>query len=264
MGTQFAVRIVDDDRKGFIIDIQEEGFDWYAGRDKAFFNQNWGLVTVSDQDFDAVVKKYREPWYMHLNFTTLNYSAAQDGYRIKVEADSAYISTQGVGKLTKAQIEDFLTAWGATIFAFGDNYVTFDLGMYNMLQTDNFWKNKADISQVDFTELSYNETTHTHQIQAEYPVNWGWKKVEDIVKSRGATIQSHDKIQGIILFNIICDGLLRKIKKHIIKQREISKLIKKRIYYFDSTDVQTLIDNDYEMTITKAQFLNKVKSYLDD
>jgi hypothetical protein len=113
----------------------------------------------------ADVTPYLNPWIMSVDYTVVNHQISTDGYRIDVWAE--VVSPSDVGAITKAQAEQWLQKWGCiNIITQGINAVRFDMSIFILATSNGFWG--RNVGSVIFSELSYNQSTGAHQIQADY------------------------------------------------------------------------------------------------
>ena len=199
-------------------------------------------------------------WKRSLDYKVVGQDLLQDGFRLQVFADK--VSVSRLGKITKEDVEKFLALWKARIVSFGDNSVTFDFRIYNAITAYPFWElEPARIDAISFSEISYDQISGVHRIQADCSVLLNNPTyIERYVAGKGATIISHEN--KVLVFEIMRATVLAAFKRDI--QQKTEKIIARRRYYIDASAVDSIVSQGGKMLVTKTQAISYIKDKLND
>ncbi len=194
--------------------------------------------------------QYALAWNIELDYTIVNQNLGIDGHRIRV---SNAKTNSTLGSITRAQVENFLTGWGATVFSASQNEVILDCSINGILESESFWD--IDITGVDFTELSYDEGTGVHLISLDYnSIGNNPSYVERFVARRVESIISH--ANKVIVFEAERDAVLNVFKNDI--NETVEKNIKSRQYKLTSAAVDYITGQGGVVTDTYVNFLTNL------
>jgi len=232
--------------KGDIVEIRASGTP-FDGREPDSFV----MVEVPDApmtDFEH----HNQSWEREIEFEVVASDPAQDGFRLRLYSSTA---NNGLGSIAREDVEGFITAWGGTIHNYADNEVVFDITIYDALTAPAFWELPDIADQVVFTEVSYDQATGVHQIQADYSaLGNNPTYVERYVKRMGLTIVSHSN--KILTYDadraIVRDAFQKDMKEKAKKQ------VARRRYHVPAAAVDTIIDNGGTYETDKPTLLNYV------
>jgi hypothetical protein len=254
-------------------------------------------LKIPDASVGYVENNFTIPWKRVITFTPTWY-AAQKGYRIELTATNLSVLAQGVnyGKVSKDMIENYLNKWGCTVHSFGDNSVTFDAGLFNVLTSNGFWG--LNVSNVDFTEESWDSDNNIMTVEAD--ISNIRRTVEDsseIIEDAGGTVISttytpevshiekqvnpktldpddprpltHIDVEVIDVPEVkkVTFTMSREIVNQTFKNGVKSKLediILHRQKYINSTAVNAIIANGGVYQVSKAVALNYVNDRLTE
>jgi len=207
----------------------------------------------------SAIEEYQTGWNLDIDFEIVNYDAALDGYRIKAFSTNASVS--GKGYLSIQQIENFLLRWNATVLLTSQNEVIFDIWIFNAIKSPVFWDERPNVDNVVFSE-SYDQGSGIHEITADYSaLNLNPTYVERYVRFKADEIISHSNRE--IVFTITRNNVFSEFKEDI--KRKLKKvMIGKRLYYFGSGVVDTVISQGGVITATESELESYIKSKLDD
>lgn len=193
-----------------------------------------------------------DKWKRSVEFEVVNQDLSQDGFRIRLYSATA---NNGQGEITKAEVENFINNWGGTVHSFGTNEVVFDIRIYDALVSEAFWE--IDLSNVNFSEVSYDQNTGIHRIEADYSATANSPNyVEAYVEGKGLTIVSHaDKVltydaDRSVVKKAFQDDIYAKTRTTIARRR----------YYFGGGVIDTIVANGGTMTTDLAT----LQSYIRD
>ena len=237
--------------KGDIVEIRATGTP-FGGLEPDSF------VLVEVPDIPMVDYEHcNGAWNTILDYEVVNQNLALDGFRLKVCSTTQSVSE--LGGITKDQVETYLNSWGANVLSFALNEVVFDFGIYAGVISQAFWE--ILISSVVCTEISYNQDTGTHRIQADYSaLGNNPTYVERYVRGKQATIVSH--AEKIIVFDISRSVVLAAFKQDIKEKAE--KMIKRRRYYVTHAVVDFIVSLGGVLTITETELLAYIKDKVAD
>ena len=209
----------------------------------------------------AEADAYVEMWQRRIDWEVVNQNLVIDGWRLRVFATEISVSNQGVGagKITKAMVEAFLNNWNSTIFAFGDNSVTFDIGIYNAIKSQGFWD--VNVSQVVFTELSYVQATGVHTVEVDYSASsFTRDQVVHAITMRGGTITN--EVGKVITFTITRAQVFKVFKLDI--ERKVETTLYRRKFYLPLSAVTAIRNAGGYLEVTKTQFLSYIRNKLSE
>jgi len=232
--------------KGDIVEIRATGTP-FAGKEVVYFV----VAEVPDVPMTDFIG-YSKPWNLELGFEVVAQNTAIDGYRLRLFSE---LISGVLGIVSPAAVEQFIMSWGGTIHSTAANEVVFDISIYAALTSAAFWE--IDVGQIAFSELSYNETTGIHRIQADYSALANNPTyVERYVAGMGLSIVSHaDKI---LIYDadraVVRDSFQRDIKQ------KASKTIARRRYCVGSGVVDYIVGQGGVVTTDRAT----LESYIQD
>lgn len=242
-------------KRGYIVQIFEDGTSCVNTPSPPFV-----ILKVPDITIDEV-KNYTHQWQRKINYEIINQNLVIDGWRVRVFTTNPSVTDQGVGagKITRVMVENYLNKWNATVFTFADNSVTFDATIYNAIISEGFWH--ADISQIVFSEISYDQVTGLHTVQVDYsPTPYRREQVINKINRKNGTITS--EVGKIIQFTITRQIVFDAFKQDI-KQKTESILYRRR-YYLPSDFITTIENNGRNHTITKTELLTLIHNRLTE
>jgi hypothetical protein len=201
-------------------------------------------------------QNYIDQYVQAFDYVTISANQAQDIYAVRVSASN--VNSTGHLDITKDQVERYLSGWNCDLYSASTNKVVFILDVYQLLISERFWE--ANITNFDFTKVSYTSATGAYDISASYPISNSIRKVESKVELAGGTVVSSSS--GKIRFTINRSTAIQALKEDL--KRLGQKVAYRRQYYFDPADVDTVIANGGIMTLNKTQLLNKIKNKVND
>lgn len=241
-------------KKGYPVVIKPDGWGW-GGEERL---PKFVLVKCPQVTVEQIINKANE-WRLEISYEQVAHDPVLDGYRIRVKADN--VSVSGGGALTRDKVENYLGLWGATIFSTASNEVVFDAGIYNAIKSQGFWE--GDISTLVFDEISYDQETGIHRVQANYSAStYGSQKIENAVKVRGATVIQNDVINSIITFEIDRATVFNVFKSEVKAKVDITYC--RRQYYFTEAQVDQVIAAGGEIILSAVQLNSAVHNKLDE
>ncbi|MCP4990978.1 MAG: hypothetical protein GY928_34505 [Colwellia sp.] len=200
--------------------------------------------------------QYALSWNIELDYTIVNQNLGIDGHRIRV-SNTKTNSTSG--SITRAQVENFLTGWGAIVFSASQNEVIFDCSINGILESESFWE--VDITGAVFTEVSYDQGTGIHRISLDYSAlanNPSY--AERYILRHASSIISH--ANKVIVFEVERDTILSVLKDGI--KDKVERLVKRKQYKLKSAAVDYITGQGGVVTDTYANFLTNLTDKLTE
>lgn len=206
----------------------------------------------------AQVEDRMQPWRWRLEWSVVNRSLPQDGWRVSVANADAAVS--GAGNLTRARIEPWLNRWGAAVQSAAAGAVTFDWSIYAGLQSAGWW-DVADLTGVTFSEELYDTTTGLHRVRADYTGHARYQARPDRfarsvvahLDARGVSIVSHDG--GVVVYEsqrvAVRDAFADTLRGALGTYR-------RRRYHISEADVDQILSAGGAVQVTAAQLANRV------
>ena len=262
-------------KRGYIVDIQEDSFSWGSKEGLPRFVK----VNVTDADVAGVQSMVdsvfggtdiRQSWNRKIDFANVNSNLTIDGWRIRVFALNP--GSTNKGGVTQTKAENYLNKWNASVNSATANEVVFDVAIFEdasnnpgALQSTKFW-NFDDISNLTFTENSYNETSGVHEIELDYsaePLLTGKdQQVATRVLTRGATIISHEPLSDTITFSITRNDVFQHFKE------EVRQLLETAVYRtqfrIPEATVNTIVSGGGTTDVTLATLQGYLINRLDE
>ena len=210
--------------RGMPVVVQPDGHTW----GNCEVPPEYVIIKLPGVSPDAVIEHTR-PWTTRLSFDILDSVPATDTHTIKVSAVD-FNPGSGVGKITRAKVESFLTGWGATDISASDNAVTFTVSILDAIRSPRFWAG-LDRSGMTLTELDYSPASGTHRVSIDYSgrVFESSKERTAVIKKirENATIVSHDPDARVVVLDILrstvrdefMEEVRRKTERNILRRR---------------------------------------------
>jgi hypothetical protein len=233
--------------KGDIVEIRASGTPFGGAEPDAFV-----MVEVPDIPMDDF-EGYNLAWQREIEFGVVTSDPATDGFRLRLYSSTA---NNGLGSIAREDVESFITAWGGSVHSYADNEVVFDITIYDALTAPAFWEIPDIAAQVVFTELSYDQATGVHRIQADYSaLGNNPTYVERYAKRMGLTIVSHSS--KVLTYDAERSTVNNAFQKDL--KEKARKQVARRRYHIADSVVDTIISNGGTYTTDKATLLNYVK-----
>jgi hypothetical protein len=208
----------------------------------------------------AQILAYTGKWKLEYDYEVVTHNLPQDGYRIRVF--SKYPSVSGACSITREQVENYLIHWGATYKSASQNEVVFDFTVYKSAISNGVWGNTLFIG---FTEVSYNQSTGVHVVDADYSAitpTPNPAKIEGQVIGKGGLIVSHDAENKIVRFSFDRTLVTARLKRAI--HDRLSQTFEAHQYYIDNDFIDDVVSQGGEVTVNISEMLTYVKNRLDE
>lgn len=191
---------------------------------------------------------YELPLLSVIDYTIVNSSPSLDGFRVDVFTTNKTAS--GKGQLTLAQVDAYLTSWGATIVNVNSTRVRFDFSIYGLLSSSQML---GHWPQVTLAEDSYDSVTGDHVLTVTY-INAplppkAVTEAERIVQQFGGTVNS--STPGAINFTMNRSDVINYFK--LQTKEALERVVLLRQYRFDPAFIDTAIAAGGVLSVTPAQ-----------
>jgi hypothetical protein len=166
------------------------------------------------------------------------------------------------GEHTNAQITAYIESWNGSVVSLVPDQLEFDISIADALMSHRFWNaaGQLTVSSIVFSELSYNQGTGVHRIEADYSAlgnspTW----VEEYAVEKGVIVVSHDS--RVLVFDAT-RPLVREIFESDIG-RFASRTMVERRYYLPSGVVDAIIAQGGTVTTDEATLMSYMRDKAD-
>jgi len=227
-------------------------------------------LIVSDANISGV-SQYMEPWYVELDYETLNYDDVNDIYTVRMFSNTPGLGEIGV--LKPADVASHLENWGLAISGFNSNEVVFEADMKKVFESPPFWGGVAQ--GLVFSHISFDLPSKTHTFKLSYSGYLPYRtsrtsvrnEIENFLFSNNATI-AQESIYGQLMEIVIPSlTVVQKFKTDIASKAK--KIVFARRYYITNGAMNTIEaymqnNNGDAMTTDKATLLTYLNDRLDE
>ncbi len=199
------------------------------------------------------IEAYEKRWVRVVDWVVVGSDLSIDGHRLRLSATNPGAS--GSGRITREMVRDFLDDWKFNIVSAGSGTVTVDILVYDALTSRGFFDH--DLIDIAFTELSYDQPSGVHQIQADYSANPApiGRGVDRRIRELGGTIISHSN--KIVVYEMDRADAVARLKAEFKSRFERSVAAKR--YHIAESVVDAAIAAGGELTLTPAQLMNAIE-----
>lgn len=216
---------------------------------------------TDEDDFESIKQSYNKEWRKEIDWEFVGHDYVLDGHRLKVFMTSNVVSASGLNSLTREQVETYLNKWGCSVYSVAVNEVVFDAVVFDVICSSGFWDDK-DVSNISFSENSYDQTTGIHNIEIDYSATSLLEStVINIIESKGGSITSSPT--GKVNFDINRSSVFDEFKL-AVKYAIESQIYSRRQFKIPSEYVQMALDADGTLNITRQQFATYIYNRLND
>lgn len=248
-------------RKGQPVSVQADGHP--IGTKEGL--PNFCRIRITDA-LRADLFEYLKAWTIEIDFEVLNHTTTfPDTYTVRAFNTNTAVNLQpyiGRGELIRAQIENWLSGWGAVVNSASADNVQFTATIWDALRSRGFWRYPGFILQdINFTSVNYNIGSGIHTVEADYStLNINPNKIEDAVLEAGGSIVDH--ANKVITFTIARTVVIQTFKQEV-KDRTRNYLRKKQ-YYFGNAVVDNIIANGGTIDTDLVTFQSYIRNRLTD
>lgn len=238
-------------KKGDIVLVMPDGHSWGNKEGPPLFVR----VAVPGVTIEQI-EAYTHSWKLAINIEVLSANASTGVYSVRISCSNPGIS--GTANITREQVENYLSSWGATIDAVGTNSVEFTVNLWNTMRSDGFWR--ADVSLIGFSLIGYANPIATVDVNISGVLaKWTPQRIAQVIEERGGTVISYNEPIG--RFSISRHVVIAAFQADL--KEKLEQVFIRRQYYFEPEDVDTALSIGGILELTAQQVLAHVKSKLD-
>lgn len=246
-------------KKGYVVETFEDTKPYVNPPQPPFL-----ILQITDKT-KAEVDEYMRGWVRQVDYSVIQRSVPLDGWRLELKATNPNAS--GKGHITLAKVQTYLENWGASIVGVVNNGVQFDITVFGIVQSENFWGKNPSL--IVFNEAAYDEATGVHTVEANYgalpvPPKATLQQFEADIAQRvtevGGTVISNTG--GVIVFDIHRDVVVDRVKSEIKRLSEDT--VCRRQKYLDPAFVDQIIAGGRVMIATAAEVAPYIKDRITE
>ena len=256
-------------KKGYIIYERDYPFTWGSKEVPPLFMR---CIITGDLTVEQA-RAYRDQWTLTFDWSVESNDPVLDERDVRISASPVNVS--GEGQLTWDKIDQFMTPMNITLDSQDATGVLVNYRIYEVATSPWFW-GVASVVGISFDEISYDQGTGVHRIEADYSVaGFVPAKVEKRVLDNGGVIVTH--AANVITFDINRSDVNTKAKEWFDQMVE-NKQEERRFYvngsYVDQVMAGTYPGQSYESktgaelqgydTRTKAEFLALIEDRINE
>lgn len=221
---------------------------------------NFGQIVISDATVKQVEDAYMIPWHRAIDWEFVSHDWPTDTHALRVFA-SGGLSASMKGAITRDEVEQFLTRWGAEILDIAPNEVRFAASVTAAIKSDGFWGRSVPDNVL--TETAYNQSTGVHTMRLDYgTLPLSVEQLASIVTENGCTITNHKPAQKWAAFTCGRDNVFSQFKLSV--KEALDGQFSLRRWRLPAAAIQAIIDAGGSLEATKAQVMDVIKNRLDD
>jgi len=194
-----------------------------------------------------------QEWTRKLDFSTVNNDPVIDGWRIDVSATNP--GANNYAGITQEMVETYLSRWNASVVAFTENNVRFDVAIFEdgdsnpgAIQSQGFWG--VDPIGVIFTEIDYDQGTGIHTVEADYSgTGFTSDQVESRIEARNANIISNTS--GVVTFDVSRVNVFKWFQEEV--KTALETVIYRRQFRVDTSTVDYIVSNGVKTTVSHSK-----------
>ena len=254
-------------KKGYVVTVNPDTFS--PARSEKL--PNFILVRCPEVSVE-VGRAYNSSWEQTVDYTVNSADAATGKYNLTIFGNNRNVS--GEAAITKDQVEAFLLRWNCVVNGFADNSVTFDIALWQALQSEGFWN--RDVSAFTFTLDSYTQSTGVAEVTVTGIADD--KAVETAIRAieeRGGVVSSSTSTS--VSFSIDRSDLVDKFKSDV-SQKTRGTWCRKQYYLseavvdqaiamldtFDSEEPPNQLTWAGQIELTQAELLAALNNKLEE
>jgi hypothetical protein len=198
----------------------------------------------------AQVENYIQPWRRTVDYTLDSSDLVTDTHTITIRAVTG-VSASLKGIITRAQVESFLTRWGATVQSVASNAVTFTIRIFTAICSTAFWSSDR-AALTTFVEQSYTQVGGIHRVQCDYStLGISAEAVVRLITERLGTIISHDEVAHVAVFEVARADVRTQFQADV--KRHLDGTVGRRQWRFNTATMDAAEAAGGELTLTIAQ-----------
>lgn len=232
-------------KKGDVVYIAEDGGITGSGEGPPKF-----VVVKVPGLSAATIEDYRRNWTLELGYEIVATDAALDGARIRVYAEVPGAANEY--GITQAQVEGYLTSWGASVVSTAANEVRFDVTIQNIYKSEGFWGVSPASLGVVIAETNYDQPSGVHTATIDVS---GWVRPDGVDAVQKKVIESGATVVDVTGFILTVEFERVTVRRVFIEniKHALRKIVRCRQYAFSGADVDTVLAAGGVITLTPAQ-----------
>jgi hypothetical protein len=197
----------------------DKGYPVYADVSNQYIGQQVlpdfvQFVITDATSLQALKDSYVIPWNRVLDWDVTQSSLNTDTHTIELFVKPELVSASGKNRITRAEVESFLTGWKATVNSISLGRVRFTASVYDAMTSSGFWG--TDVSTMTWSQNSYDKPTGVHVVNMFYSAYPG--SITDIrirTAELGCTEQSFNESQHRVTFRCARSAVLDVFKQSV-------------------------------------------------
>lgn len=125
----------------------------------------FGQLVITDATVQQIEDAYMIPWNKQIDWEFNSHDYPTDTHSLKIYIKPEFVSASGLNRLTRAQVEQWLNRWGATVDSVSQGEVNFTANVRNAIWSEGFWGHSTAL--VNFDEQAYDPVTGIHSMWAD-------------------------------------------------------------------------------------------------
>jgi len=260
-------------KKGDIINIKPAGWSDGEHWHQSAYHPSQGkfvVVKVPELTVKEIIHT-REPWKDDFDYQIVATRPASGQYDIRIfEQNPGALNQNSISAAKAIKVRDYLLNWGCSNMSLSTHDASFTFSLWDAVRSANFWKVPNISERVTFVLDSYSSSTGIGSITATVvQAAWGSfenrtqveieqqisRQMEGVIQEQGGTITA--VAYPAFTFTIERSAILSKFREDV--KEKLEQVYTRHQYHVTDADVNTIIAAGGVVTITKAQFLTKLK-----
>ncbi|MHA2064955.1 MAG: hypothetical protein ACXABY_11325 [Candidatus Thorarchaeota archaeon] len=221
-------------------------------------------ITITDATL-AQVKGYLSGYRQEIDYVVEANDPVQDEWTLNFSVQNPPVS--GGLSLTagqKAQIQECLLNWNATIETVAPTSVTIKVLIRNAIKSKGFWKTR-DFDGITASETDYDQVSGIHTFSVDYSAADAKSSyLQHRVERNGGTVVSHNPANKTAIVTISRNNVFAAFKKQADKYCD-SHFIRRKKFYLPEAAVSWIEANGrHYVEMTKAQVIAQIRNKQDE
>jgi len=235
-------------KKGDIVVVMPDGHEWGGKEGPPTFV----IVKVPGVTVEQVEDR-RDDWRRELGYEIVATDAAVDGVRVRI-----WTETPGAANeygITREQVENWLTKWGASVVSTTTNEVRFDITVQDAYKSEGFWGQDPTTLGITIAEQSYDQGTGVHVATVDVSAS------SVTVQNAQAQIQEANATITDVTGDVITAEFTRTdVRQHFVDALKdaMRKTVRRRRWRVSDADVDTALGMGGVIEVTPAQLASRI------
>lgn len=201
-------------------------------------------------------RAWRDSWRDNFGYEIVQTQPAQGRYTVRVFEQNA--GATGQNNLTATKVRSFLEGWGCIDLAFTTNSCQFTFSLWNAVRSASFWEYPLVGIHFTFTLVSYSASSGVGRILVDFSAAPEHIIPEDVIRRIGTRGGTFVNVSGrTVTFDIERSDILQRFRDEVKQKAE--HVYTRHRYGISSADVDAVISAGGIVTMTRAEFLAKLK-----